>query len=143
MASHETKVDLVERLQTDVLQDGTVDELTTVLHEDVRVSDIAFEGVYEGIDDYVGHVEMLRTAFSDIEVSHEVLCEGDHAMTVEYRFHGTHTGPFMEIEGTGNDVSFTGIDVYTFVDDRINRIRSAFTLFGLLSDIGVVEFPFE
>lgn len=143
MTSHQSKASLIERLQTDVLQGGETDEIASILHEDVHVSDVAFDGVYEGIQDYVGHVEMLRAAFSDVEISYEVLAEGDDSMAVEYRFEGTHTGPFMGIEATGNDVSFSGIDVYTISEGRVTRIRSAFTLFGLLSDIGAVSSPFE
>lgn len=128
---------------TDVLEEGELDELEEIVHDTVRVTDVAFEGAHEGRDEYRAHVEMLRSAFDGLDSSYTVLGESTESITVEYRVEGVHTGTFMGVEATGNDVTITGIDVVTIEDGRIKKIRTSFDLLGLLTDIGAVAPPWS
>lgn len=122
-----------------VTETGEYDELDSILHHDVHVSDVSFDGAYVGIPEYIGHVENLRNAFSDIETSYTILAEGTDSVTVEWRLEGVHSGPFMGVEATDNDVSFGGIDVFSIEDGRVKKIRTAFDVYRLLTDMGAVS----
>ncbi|MDX1746834.1 MAG: ester cyclase, partial [Halobacteriales archaeon] len=119
----------IDALFNEVQNEGNLDALAEIVHEDVQVSSISFDGVYDGLEDYRAHFEMMDAAFDDIEVEYEVLAEGEDAVVVETRFNGIHVGPFMEIEATGNPVSYPGIAVIELEDGRITSVRSAFDLF--------------
>ena len=133
--------DVVESLLTDVLETGDIAAIDHLAHPNVHVSDVAFETAYRGIDEWAGHFEMLRRAFSDIDVTFGLLSACEDVLTVEYRFDGVHTGPFMGQPASGNRITFGGIDVYRFADGKIRSVRSAVDLFGVLSGIDAVSLP--
>ena len=141
-ARETTEGALVDRLLDEVLLSGDIEALPTIVHPNVRVSDVAFDSSYQGIDEYAGHFEMMRNAFSDIRMTHEILAACDGVVTVEYEFTGRNTGPFMGQDPSGRDVSFRGIDVYTVVDGKIAEVRGSFDLYGLRAAIEGEE-PFE
>lgn len=127
--------DLLERFYVEIPESSGTADLAEVVHEDVHVSDVAFEGAHEGREAYAEHLERLWTAFADPEATYEVYAASGGTITVEYAVTAVHEGPSMGVPATGNEVTIRGIDVLTLDDGRISRIRTAFDLFGLRSDM--------
>jgi predicted ester cyclase len=75
----------------------------------------------------------MYSAFLDLR--HEVVeqvSEGDKVVT-RWRATGTHVGEFMGIAPTNQEVSFAGINIYTFDGDKLSESQVAWDLLGLLA----------
>lgn len=134
---------VVGHLLEAVLAGGDLDRLADLVAPDVVVRDVAFGDAYESREAYREHQEVLEAAFPDHETTFEVIAAGDDAVTVEWTLHGTHEGPFLGVEPTGNDVSFSGLDVYRVSDGRVVEVTGCFDLFGLAEQLGVVDAPWR
>lgn len=67
----------------------------------------------------------------------EQVSEGDKVVT-RWRATGRHIGEFMGIPPTNEDVSFSGINIYTFSHDKLAESQVSWDLLGLVSiDPGV------
>jgi predicted ester cyclase len=86
-------------------------------------------------------MESIRGAFSDFSATvDDVVAEGDTvAMRVTLR--GTHDGPFMGIEPTGNEFEVSNM-VFTRIED--GKIAERWVLpdmLGMLQQVGAVDMP--
>ncbi|MFC6951978.1 ester cyclase [Halorubellus litoreus] len=113
-----------------------IDELCTV-----DVLDHSPLGELQGHQELKNQIEMLRGGFSDFSASvDEVIAEGDLvAMRVTLR--GTHDGEFMGTEATGKSFEVPNM-IFTRVENgQIAERWVVPDMFGMLTQIGVVERP--
>jgi steroid delta-isomerase-like uncharacterized protein len=83
----------------------------------------------------------LRTAYPDLNFTHEdTLAEGDRVM-IRWIMRGTHNGPLMGIPATGKPVTVAGIDVFRIADGQIVELWQNFDQLGMLQQIGVIPTP--
>jgi len=92
----------------------------------------------EGVDSKASLKELIvefRRAFPDlVETADILLADGDR-VACRFVAQGTHKGEFMGIQPTGKAISFTGIDVYRIVDNKIIEMWYAEDLYGLLQQL--------
>jgi steroid delta-isomerase-like uncharacterized protein len=82
-------------------------------------------------------LDRFSAAFPDSQVTiNETIAEGDQ-VAVLWTLHGTHRGDWRGIPATGNTVQWTGTDVYTVSDGKLNRLARAADNLALLKQLGV------
>lgn len=87
-------------------------------------------------------VTMFRAAFPDLQYTvDDDIAERDLVMT-RFSAAGTHLGPFLGAEATGQAIGYTGIDINRIVDGRIVESWVQYDALGLLQQLGLVpEIP--
>lgn len=121
--------------------DGHIDDLEAFVSEDVinhnPVSgDDATPGEARGIEAFRPHAESITNAFPNLEFDiQDQIAEDDRVMT-RFVLSGTHDGPFMGIEPTGEEVTLSGIVVYRFDDGKIVERWGEANTMALLQQIG-------
>lgn len=77
-------------------------------------------------------------AFGELSVAREqVLVDGDQ-MASFFRFTGTHTGTLFGMQGTGKQLVFRGVTVYTVAGGQIVHERRIYDFTGFLMKLGVI-----
>lgn len=80
----------------------------------------------------------MRDAFEIRAVTDDdVIASGDR-VAIRWTFRGTHVGPFLGVEGTGRQVTVTGMDIFRFEGDRIAEFWTEFNLMDLAEQIGAI-----
>jgi steroid delta-isomerase-like uncharacterized protein len=83
-------------------------------------------------------IELLRTGVPDIHFTvEEILADGD-GVAIRWSWRGTHTGPLRQFPASHKPVETTGISMYHFDGDKIDRAVVQTDRLGLLQQIGVV-----
>lgn len=80
----------------------------------------------------------VRTAFPDGRFTTEDQISEGNKIAVRYRFEGTHLGAFQGMPPTHKQVSYSGILIYRFADDKIAEQWTEIDLFGFLRQLGVL-----
>ena len=73
-----------------------------------------------GPDEHIGMMQMMTGSFTGQHTLTLVLEDGNHAI-VRGRWSGKHTGEFQGVKATGNDVTFTFIDIFEIVDGKVRK----------------------
>jgi len=90
----------------------------------------------QGIKDAVS---LFRGAFPDLRYTvEETMAERDLVMT-RFAARGTHRGPFLGVEPSGREVSYTGTDINRIADGRIVESWVHYDALGLLEQLGLVR----
>jgi steroid delta-isomerase-like uncharacterized protein len=86
-------------------------------------------------------LEMLFSAFPDVQITVEdLITEGD-TVVERWTAHATHRGEFMGIPATNKQVTVAGIDIYRYAGGkRVETWRQWDTL-GLMQQLGRVPSP--
>jgi len=96
-------------------------------------------GDAEGIEGVTQFVLANRRAFSDIQLTIDLLLvEGDRVM-FRWITSGTHTGEFAGIPPTGRAVTYSGITVHRVVNGKFAETVTEFDLHGLLQQLGAMS----
>jgi steroid delta-isomerase-like uncharacterized protein len=83
----------------------------------------------------------FHSAFPDLQVNVEdMIAEGDKVVA-RLSVRGTHQGEFIGIAPTGNQVTFTGIDIVRIADGKIVERWGNFDDLGMMQQLGVMEQP--
>lgn len=79
--------------------------------------------------------ETLLTAFPDLRIDIEdLIAEGDKVV-LRLTFHGTHDGPFRDIQPTGRKVSFGAIRIYKVTGGKFTESWAHQDALGLLQQL--------
>jgi predicted ester cyclase len=78
---------------------------------------------------------IFRAAFPDVKVAiHDQFADGDTVVTRK-SYQGTHTGPFMEIPGTGKQVEIAVIEIIRLRDGKYVDHWATADMLGLLQQL--------
>lgn len=126
--------------------DGHIDQLEAFVAEDVvnhnsLSSSDATAGEERGLEAFRRHAESVPRAFPDVRFDVQDLIAEDDRVMVRLVLSGTHEGPFMGIDPTGESVSMSGIVIYRFEDGKIVERWGEGNTLGLLQQLGVSELP--
>jgi predicted ester cyclase len=84
-------------------------------------------------------VVMMRESFPAFGGSVEdLIAEGDRVACRWIRY-SLHEGEFMDIPGTGKEVTIKGTNVYRLVDGKVVEEWIELDLFGLMQQIGAIS----
>ena len=91
-----------------------------------------------GIEAFRRHAESVPRAFPDVRFDvRDVIAEDDRVL-VRLVLTGTHEGPFLGIEPTGQEIGMSAMVVYRFEDGKIVERWSEGNTVGLLEQLGVL-----
>ena len=108
---------VVERLVRDVVNGGQMDLLDEVLADDFVAHGVG--KVPSGPEGMRGLIDTWRTAFPDWQDQiDEIVAEGD-LVVLKITARGTHEGPLMGVEPTGEAVEWGMIEMVRLADGKI------------------------
>ena len=126
--------EVIHRFNEDVFGKGNVEIIDELVTEDY-VDHTGPEGPMdrEGLKQFV---QLVHSAGSDWEVDVEhVLVEGDQ-VAWRWRMRGRHTGEFMGVPASGNDIEITGNDIAVMRGDRIAEQWGEMDMLDLMTQMG-------
>lgn len=134
----DSKAEIVHRLHVEAYQEGNLEVADELLADDYEEHNpVGMEGV-EGPAGYKQVVEVFRAAFPDLSVDiHETMVDGDLTL-IRYTVRGTHEGPLLGIDPTGNEIEIAGMDVGRVEDGELQESWVQLNTFGLLQQIDVL-----
>jgi steroid delta-isomerase-like uncharacterized protein len=91
-----------------------------------------------GIEKNRQFIASLRSAFPDLHFTVEDQIAEGEKVAVRYRFESTHRGEFQGMPPTGKQVSYSGILIYLFADDKIAEQWTEIDLLGFLRQLDVL-----
>jgi steroid delta-isomerase-like uncharacterized protein len=131
-------VEIVRRLHTQVYQKGEMDVINELLSEDYVEHDPVGIDDVEGREGYKQVVQLFRTAFPDLSIHiEETVAEGQFVV-IRYTMKGTHEGPLLGINPTGNEIEITGMDIGRVDDGCLQEAWVQLNTFDLLQQIDVL-----
>lgn len=135
--------ELVRRSNNEIWGKGNLEMLDEYVADDYVEYNTASPEPIRGPEGYKQNVQMVRTAFPDLEVTTEdLIAEGDKVVT-RYTLTGTHEGELMGIEPTGKTVEFEGISIGKLEDGKVVKGWSNIDVVGMMQQLGVTEPPGE
>jgi steroid delta-isomerase-like uncharacterized protein len=90
-----------------------------------------------GIEGFKTFPTKLRRGFPDIQVKIDDLIGQDDIVMSRGTWHGTHLGEFEGLPATGRRASGQGIEIYRFVDGKIEEIWLEVNVVNVLQQLGV------
>lgn len=126
--------EVIHRFNEDVFGKGNVEIIDELVTEDY-VDHTGPEGPMdrEGLK---GFVRLVHSAGSDWEVDLEhVLVDGDQ-VAWRWRMRGRHTGEFMGVPASGNELEITGNDIAVMRDGRIAEQWGEMDMLDLMTQMG-------
>lgn len=137
----EENKELVRRSNAELWGEGNLDIIDEYVAEEYVEYNTASPEPIRGREGYRENVKRVRSAFPDLDVTAEdLVAEGDKVVT-RYTITGTHDGPLMGIDPTGNKVEFEGISIGRLKDGQVVEGWSIIDVFGLMQQLGVIEPP--
>lgn len=142
MSKSESEIkDLLERVNNELYGEGNLDLIEEYVAEDYVEYNTASPEPIRGRDGYRENVDMVRTAFPDMDVrTNQIIVDGNSAVN-HWTIIGTHEGAAMGLEPTGNQVEFSGISIGRFEDGKVVEGWTVVDMMGLMRQLGVVETP--
>ena len=111
-------------------------DLTSTFHADGWIQHNP-DGTQITDDSYKDFVSVFFAAFPDLQSTiHEQIAEGDSVVT-RVTWSGTHTGEFMGLPATGNQVDLEVIRIDRVTDGKIAESRAVFDSGAMMRQLGI------
>ena len=98
-------------------------------------------GTVHGTNVIKDRVNAIRTGFPDFHITVEDLLTDGDKVVLRQTHTGTHTGKFMGVPPTGNQIQTTEISILRVADGKIHEVWVNVDLLTMLQQIGAVELP--
>lgn len=142
MTSTEAEIEnLMRRVNNELYGEGNLDLIDDYVAENYVEYNSASPEPIRGRDGYRENVQMVRSAFPDMDVITEDLIVTDETAVNHWTITGTHEGAAMGIEPAGRHVEFSGISIGRFDDGKVVEGRTIVDMYGLMQQLGVIEPP--
>ena len=130
--------ELVRRLYEEGFDRGNLDVVDELVSGDVVTHNPIILDAPEGRDSVRGGIEMIRKAFSDLEVElHDLVAEGDR-VAVFLTMTGTNTGDYRRGGATGERGSIRAFFIWRIADGRLAESWGVADRFAFLQQLGVI-----
>jgi len=93
----------------------------------------------EGIEGIKGMVQFIRGAFSDWQEVIKDIIIADEKVVVRFSCKGTHTGYFLDIAPTGNEVNVDEISIFRIKDGKVVEQWGVFDSYKMMDQLGVIK----
>jgi predicted ester cyclase len=90
-----------------------------------------------GVDEHLGMMQMMTSAFSGKHHLDLMLEDGNHVV-VKGHWSGKHTGTFNGVSATGNDVTFTFVDIFLIENGKVTKEHLELNPMSIMMQIGDV-----
>jgi len=112
---------------SELLADGAVEH---GIHEELH-----------GFEEIEGFLDTHFEVFPDYSGTTDVMVASDDTVAVRYTVGGTHTGEYLDVEPTGQEVEWTGMAMYRVEGGEIAEIWIEEDRLGLLEQLEVLDPP--
>lgn len=130
---------IVGQFYTDVINKGNEDVMKEIVSDNF-IDHYASPNHPKGINGFKEFLNMIATAFPDIQVKVEDMIQEGDKMAVRLTIEGTHTGTLMgRIPASGRKAVWTGIDILKIENGKITERWSQRDLLELMRQIGVLS----
>ena len=130
----------IRRIQEELFGKGRLDLVPELIHEDF-VNHAPLPGVPANRSGLETEVKMLHASLSEPSGPADmILVDGDR-VAWRYTFRGRHTGEFMGVPPSGNQVEITGIDLGVVRDGKLAEWWSEVDMLDVMTQIGAIEPP--
>lgn len=117
----------------------TNEEKMALVKELILSRDVEAARQHPGLAEEIPMLEMLATAFSDVEVAVPLqFCEGDWVAT-QAVYHQTHTGTFMGIPATNKRIKTEVLMFHRVVNGRIVQQHSQANSAEMMGELGALR----
>lgn len=131
---------LVRRFYAKVWDEGDVSVAYEVFAGEYVRHDLRPSQALPGPAGQAKIAEDFRRAFPDLRFEVDfVLGEAD-LVAARWTATGTHTGPLGSLEPTGNKATFSGVNIFRFVDGKVVEIWNHRDDLGLMTQLGAPLF---
>lgn len=138
--SNQEKIDVIERYSEEVMNKGNLDAVDELLADDY-VHHTPPPGMEPTREGFKGFVAAAHAGLRDLTLTtDDILVQGDKVVQ-RWTNTGVHEGEFMGVPGTGNEVEFSGISIYTVREGQIIEDWTLFDGLGLMQQIGAIPEP--
>lgn len=128
----------IRRYYEEAWNNQNLDVLPELLSPDYQNHNPFIPGMPTGPEGVPIVINALASVFPDLRyVIEDQIGEGELVVT-RWSFHGTQQGEFMGLPATGKPVSFSGISIERFVDNRIVEHWRVTDELSLLQQLGVI-----
>lgn len=138
MADHEA---IIERYYEEMFTEGDTD-----VAEEILAADIKYHGPRSVTPGTLGNrnqvkafVKRYHSAFPDIEYEVETTFGAGDQYAVRWNSSGTQTEKLFGIEGSGEDFSGQGLNMFEFDGEKIVEIWSYWDTLGMVRELGLVS----
>lgn len=127
---------------SEIVNEGNYDLADELFAADYcRHDDPLVDSGERGPQVFVETVRAHREAFPDARIDiHEIICEGD-LVAFTGTFSGTHQGPFMGVEPTGEEIAIAGTAMHRVEDGKVAETWATWNMLSLLQQVGVNPVP--
>jgi predicted ester cyclase len=130
--------ELVRRLFEEGLGEGKLEVVDEVVAADVVTHNPLILDAPSGPESVRGGLEMLRKAFSDLEVEvYDLIAEGDR-VAVFVHISGTNTGDYRRGGATGRRGSIRAFFIWRVADGRLAESWGVADRFAFLQQLGMI-----
>lgn len=132
--------EIFERVMDEVFGRGNLDAVDVLFSSDFREHEEG-PGKDRGQDGVKDIVQMMRTAFPDLQVGIEAISADGDRTWARVRFSGTNTGTLMGYPPTGRRASWTAIDQCRYEDGKLAEHWGVVDLLSMLQQLGQARAP--
>jgi predicted ester cyclase len=119
----------------------TNEEKMSMVKELILSRDVESARQHPGLAEEIPMLQMLATAFSDVEVEIPLqFCDGDWVAT-QAIYHQTHTGSFMGIPPTNKRIKTEVLMFHRVVNGRIVQQHSQANSAEMMRELGALQGP--
>lgn len=132
--------ELLKRFNEEVFGEGRIALTDELVHPEF-VDHTAVQGIPPDREGLKGFVETVHGAFGDTHATMERIIVSDDQVAWRWRMTAKHTGEFMGIAATGNEIEITGNDLGVMRDGKLAEMWSEMDMLSLMAQLGAVEMP--
>jgi predicted ester cyclase len=129
---------VIRRMFDEVINQGKLDVIGELFDPDFRTLTPQGEMDLAGFRDYVA---MWRAGFPDVHCEVSDVVESGDKIAWAIRATGTHTGDFMGIPPSGQQIDFDSLNIATFRNGKGYRHHVVMDTLKLMTQLGVVPAP--
>jgi steroid delta-isomerase-like uncharacterized protein len=126
--------EIAEEYANQVWNDKEISAVDRFFHQDVVVHSLL--GDYHGTKSMKTVVEAWLKGFPDLRVDNDIIISENDLVSIQWRARGSHLGEFKDRKPTGKPVSYSGVTVYRFKNNKIIEYWAYLDMQHLLSQIG-------
>ncbi|HCO94264.1 MAG TPA: hypothetical protein DIU00_09980 [Phycisphaerales bacterium] len=131
----ETNKAIVQRMIDEVMNNQNMAVIDELFATDYVMHDPAWPMEIKGPDGFKQWAgAMLEPFFSNSNITGEMTAEGDK-VAVYWSWSGTHTGEFMGIPPTGNQIAITGTSIHRFADGKFVESWASYDMMGFMQQL--------
>jgi steroid delta-isomerase-like uncharacterized protein len=134
---------IVRRFVEECWNQGSLNEVTELLADQVHFHDPVFPNMNPGIQNIKNHIESCRKAFPDLKFTVDDTIAERNEVVVHWTAHGTHKGPFLNMQPTNRRVTIDGTSIYRLEEGKITESHANWNLATMMAQLGVIEVPKE